>query len=39
MFKNSNFEQEYNWRTAEGIYKIGLDSIRLKKWLGYHDRS
>ena len=28
MFMNPNFEQDYWSRTAEGIYKIGHDSIR-----------
>ena len=39
MIKNPNFEQNYWSRTAAGIYKIGHDSIRLMKWICYHDRS
>ena len=39
MLENSDFEQE-NWsKTATGIYKIGHDSIRIRKWLIYYDRS
>ena len=33
MSENPDFEQDYWSRTAEGIYKIGHDSIRLMKWL------
>ena len=39
MVKNPDFEQDYWTRTAEGIYKIGHDSIRIMKWLIYYDRS
>ena len=39
MLKNSDFEQTHWSRTAEGIYKIGHDSIRLMKWICYYDRS
>ena len=39
MIKNPDFEQNYWSRTATGIYKIGLDSIRLMKWICYFDRS
>ena len=39
MLENPNFEQNYWSRTAEGIYKIGHDSIRLMKWICYYDRS
>ena len=39
MIKNPHFEQNYWSRTAEGIYKIGHDSIRLMKWICYYDRS
>ena len=39
MLKSPDFEQIYWSRTAQGIYKIGLDSIRLKKRLAYYDRS
>ena len=39
MLLNPNFEQKYWTRTAKGIYKIGLDSIRLRKWICYYNRS
>ena len=39
MLKNPNFEQDYWSRTAEGIYKIGNDSIRLMNWICSYDRS
>ena len=39
MNENSDFEQDHWSRTAEGIYKIGQDSIRLIKWKTYYDRS
>ena len=39
MLENSDFEQNYWSRTANGIYKIGHDSIRLLKWICYYDRS
>ena len=39
MLLNPDFEQNYWSRTAEGIYKIGYDSIRLMKWICYYDRS
>ena len=38
MLENPNFEQNYWSITAEGIYKIGHDSIRLMKWICYYDR-
>ena len=38
MTKNLDFEQNYWSRTAEGIYKIGHDGIRLMKWTCYYDR-
>ena len=38
MLENLNFEEDYRSRTAEGIYKIGHDSIRLMKWIIYYDR-
>ena len=39
MLESPDFEQ-YHWsRTAEGFYKIGLDSIRIMKRLIYYDRS
>ena len=39
MLENPDFEQDYWSRTAEGIYKIGHDSIRIMKWLIFYDRS
>ena len=39
LLKNPDFEQNYWSRTAEGIYKIGQDSIRIMKWICYYDRS
>ena len=39
MLENLDFEQNDWSRTAEGIYKIGRDSIRLTKWIFYYDRS
>ena len=39
MIENPDFEQNHWSRTAEGIYKIGHDSIRLVKWIFYYDRS
>ena len=39
MLENPTFEHDYWSRTAAGVYKIGHDSIRLMKWLIYHDRS
>ena len=39
LLKNSDFEQNHWSRTAEGIYIIGHDSIRLMKWVCYYDRS
>ena len=39
MLENPDFEQDYWSRTAEGIYKIGYDSIRLMKRICYYDRS
>ena len=38
LLKYSDFEQNHWSRTAEGIYKIGHDSIRLMKWICYYDR-
>ena len=39
MLENSDFEQD-NWsRTAEGVYKLAHDSIRLMNWICYYDRS
>ena len=37
--KNSDFEQEFWSRTAQGVYKKGHDSIRLMRWICYYDRS
>ena len=39
MLKNPDFEQDYWSRTAQGVYKIAHDSIRLLKWICYYDRS
>ena len=39
MLENSDFEQNYWSRTATGIYKIGHNSIQLRKWFCYYDRS
>ena len=39
MLVNPDFDQNYWSRTAKGIYKIGHDSIRLRKWICYYDRS
>ena len=39
MLLNPNFEQNCWSKTANGIYKIGHDSIRLMKWICYYDRS
>ena len=39
MLLNPDSEQNYWSRTAEGIYKIGHDCIRLMKWICYYDRS
>ena len=37
MLENPDFEQNYWSKTAEGIYKIGHNSIKLMKCLFYHD--
>ena len=39
MLENSDLEQDYYSRTAQSIYKIGLDSVRLLKCLANYDRS
>ena len=39
MLLNPSFEQNKYSRTAEGIHKIGHDSIRLLKWICYYDHS
>ena len=38
MLENPDSEQDYWSKTAEGIYKIGHDSIRLTKWLIFYYR-
>ena len=38
MLDNPDFEQDFYSRTATGIYKFGHDSVRLMKWLAFHDR-
>ena len=38
MIQNPDFEQDYWSRTAQGIYKVGHDSIRLLNWICYSDR-
>ena len=35
---DEEFEKNYYSKTAKGIYKIGHDSKRLKKWMVYYDR-
>ena len=39
MLENPNFEQNNYSITSTGVYKIAHDSIRLKKWICYYDRS
>ena len=39
MTENPDFEPKQWSKTAQGIYKIGHDSIRLMKWICYYDRS
>ena len=39
MLEIPDFEQDLWSRTAEGIYKIGQDSIAIMKWICYFDRS
>ena len=39
MNKNTDFEQNYFSEAAKGNYKIGNDSIRIRKWLACFDRS
>ena len=39
LLKNADFEQDYWSKTAQSIYKIAHDSIRLMKWICYYDRS
>ena len=38
MLESPNFEQNY-WSRPEGLYKIGLDSIRIMKYNCFYDRS
>ena len=38
MLESPDFEQDYWSRTAEGIYKIGHDSVSLMKLICYYDR-
>ena len=33
MLENPDFEQDYWSRTAEGIYKVAHNIIRLMKWI------
>ena len=39
LLKIPDFQQDYWSRTAQGVYKIGHDSIRLMKWICYYDRT
>ena len=39
FLENPDFEQDYWSRTAQGVYKIAHDSIRLMKWICFYDRS
>ena len=39
MLENPDFKHGFWSRTAEGVYEIRHDSIRLMKWLSYYDRS
>ena len=39
MSKKPNFEQNKYSLTSSGIYKIGHDSIQLRKWICFYDRS
>ena len=39
MLENPNFEQNRYSIISTDIYKIAYDSIRLKKWFCYFDRS
>ena len=38
MLKNPEFEENKYSITSTSIYKIGLDSIRLMKWICHYDR-
>ena len=39
MLRKPTFEQNKYSITSTGIYKSAHDSIRLMKWICYHDRS
>ena len=39
MLENPDFEQNDWSKTAEGIYKIGHDSVRIMKWVIFYDWS
>ena len=39
MSENPSFGHNHYSKTSTGIYKIGHDSIRLKKRICYYDRS
>ena len=39
MLEKPDLEQDYWSRTAESIYKIAHDSIMLRKWICYYNRS
>ena len=39
MLKNPNFEQNKYSITSTGIYRIGHDSLRLRKWICFYDGS
>ena len=39
MLENPNFEKNHYSKISTGIYKTTHDSIRLKKWICYCDRS
>ena len=38
MKKNPDFEEICFSKTAESIYKIGHDGVRMMKWLVYYGR-
>ena len=39
MLKNPDFEQNKYSPTSTRFFKLGHDSIRIMKWICYHDRS
>ena len=39
MLENPNFEQNFWSKTSTGVYRTGHDSIRLREWICYYDRS